>query len=161
MLDYLGIFKEFNRRKIKYVVVGGLAVNFHGIPRMTYDIDLLVALDDNNLRKLLFLLSGWGFKPKVPVNIMDFAYADKRNDWIRNKNMKAFNVVNPQWAISEIDIIIDSPVDYLKAADDVTRIKVNGIIIPVISRQKLVVMKKQAGRPQDTRDIEYLTRSIP
>lgn len=58
MLDYLGIFKEFNRRKIKYVVGGGLAVNFHGIPRMTYDIDLLVALDDNNLRKLLFLLSG-------------------------------------------------------------------------------------------------------
>lgn len=75
--------------------------------------------------------------------------------------MKEFNVVNPQWAISEIDIIIDSPVDYPKAADDVTRIKVNGIIIPVISRQKLVVMKKQAGRPQDTRDIEYLTRSIP
>ena len=56
----------------------------------------------------------WGFKPKVPVDIMDFSDKNKRYDWIKNKNMKAFNLVNPDWAISEIDIIIDTPVDYKK-----------------------------------------------
>lgn len=45
MLDYSGIFKELNAQKIKYIVVGGLAVNLHGIPRATYDIDLLLYLE--------------------------------------------------------------------------------------------------------------------
>jgi hypothetical protein len=42
MFDYLAIFKKLNERKIKYIVVGGIAVNLHGIPRMTYDIDLIL-----------------------------------------------------------------------------------------------------------------------
>ena len=37
MLDYLGIFKAFNEKGIKYLVVGGIAVNLYGIPRMTCD----------------------------------------------------------------------------------------------------------------------------
>ena len=70
-LDYLGMFKEFNKKKIKYIICGGVAVNLLGIPRMTYDIDLLVKMEDKNLRKLLELFKKWGFKPKVPVKIMD------------------------------------------------------------------------------------------
>jgi len=37
-LDYKKIFKGLNGAGIDYLVVGGLAVNFHGIPRMTYDL---------------------------------------------------------------------------------------------------------------------------
>jgi len=73
LLDYLGIFKELNAKKLKYIVVGGLAVNFYGIPWMTYDIDLLLDLEDKNLKRFLSLLKDWGFKPKVPVDILDFA----------------------------------------------------------------------------------------
>ena len=39
-LDYKKIFKGLNSAGIDYLVVGGLAVNFHGIPRMTYDMDI-------------------------------------------------------------------------------------------------------------------------
>lgn len=49
MLDYLGIFKELNAKGIRCIVVGGMAVNLHGIPRMTYDIDLLLDIDDRNI----------------------------------------------------------------------------------------------------------------
>jgi len=56
MLDYLGIFKRLNEEKIKYIVVGGMAVNFLGVPRMTYDIDLLLYLEDKNLRKFAIFL---------------------------------------------------------------------------------------------------------
>ena len=78
ILDYLGIFKGLNAKKVKYIVVGGMAVNFYGIPRMTYDIDLLLYLEDENLEKFLNLMRGWGFKPKVPVDIMDFAKKENR-----------------------------------------------------------------------------------
>ena len=35
---YFEVFKAFYQEKIKYLVVGGLAVNLHGVPRITYDI---------------------------------------------------------------------------------------------------------------------------
>ena len=44
-LDYKTIFRELNESGVDYLVVGGLAVNFHGIPRMTYDIDLMILLE--------------------------------------------------------------------------------------------------------------------
>jgi len=43
-LDYQAFFKQLNNQEIDYLIVGGLAVNLHGIPRMTYDIDLMVHL---------------------------------------------------------------------------------------------------------------------
>ncbi|MCM8801172.1 MAG: hypothetical protein NC912_04065 [Candidatus Omnitrophica bacterium] len=160
MLDYLGIFKEFNTKKIKYIVVGGLAVNFHGIPRATYDIDLLVYLEDRNLAKLLRLMKDWGFKPKVPVDIMDFADRNKREDWIKNKNMKAFTLINPEWAIKEIDIIINSPVDYKKALKNAKIFKIYNVPIPTISINDLILMKEKTGRRQDEADIRYLKKLL-
>ena len=51
-LDYRKIFKELNKSKIEYLVVGGLAVNFHGIPRMTYDLDLMLLMESDNILKM-------------------------------------------------------------------------------------------------------------
>ena len=158
MLDYLAIFKRLNKEGIRYIVVGGIAVNLYGIPRMTYDIDLLLDLEDKNLDRFLRLLKGWGFKPKVPVDIMDFARKDKRKDWIKNKNMKAFNLINPEWAISEIDIVVDSPIDYEKGYKRVNHIILHGISIPVISIEDLIKMKAITDRQQDRADIKYLKR---
>ena len=91
--DDSAIFKNLNRKKINYIVVGGLAVNLHGIPRMTYDMDLLLEMNDSNLRKFITLVKKWGFKPKIPVNIIDFAKEEIRKEWINKKHMKAFNFV--------------------------------------------------------------------
>lgn len=48
MLDYLAIFKKLNEKGIRYIVTGGIAVNLYGIPRMTYDVDLILDLEDKN-----------------------------------------------------------------------------------------------------------------
>lgn len=158
MLDYLAIFKEFNQKKIKYIVVGGMAINFYGIPRMTYDIDLILDLEDNNLRKYLCLMKKWGFRPKVPIDIMDFAKEEKRKDWIKNKNMKAFNLVNPNWPVSEIDIVINTPIDYKKAIKSLKYIKINNVSIPAIGIHDLIKMKEKTGRNQDKQDIQNLKK---
>jgi len=156
MLDYLAIFKKFNEQGIRYIVVGGIAVNLYGIPRMTYDIDLLLDTDDKNIKKFLELLKKWGFKPKIPVDMMDFASRDKREEWMQDKNMKAFNLVNPNWAISEIDIVLNSPVNYEQGYTKVNKITLHGVSIPVLSLDDLIKMKQGTGREQDKRDIRYL-----
>ena len=156
MLDYLSIFKKLNENAIRYIVVGGIAVNLYGIPRMTYDIDLLLDFGEKNIKSFLNLVKSWGFKPKVPVNIMDFADKEKRENWMKYKNMKAFNLVNPEWAISEIDIITNTPVDYSNASKKVNLIVLQDISIPTISVDDLIKMKQKAGREQDKADIRYL-----
>lgn len=156
MLDYLGILSAFNEEGIKYIIVGGVAVNLYGIPRMTYDIDLLLDLEDENLTKFLHLLKKWGFKPKIPVDIMDFADKGKRDDLIKNKNMKAFNLINEEATVREIDIIIDSPVSYKQAKNNVKYVKLYNNLIPVIGIDDLIMMKKNTGRKQDEADIRYL-----
>jgi len=157
---YLSIFKTFNEKKINYIVVGGMAVNLHGIPRMTYDIDLILSLKDKNLKNFLELMTEWGFKPKVPVKMMELAIKQKRQDWIKNKNMKAFNFVNPDWELSEIDIIIDSPIDYERAIKNVTKLKLENIAIPLISIKDLIKMKRVSGRAQDKADIANLNKIL-
>jgi hypothetical protein len=88
-LDYETIFKEFNKLGIDYVVVGGLAVNFHGAPRMTYDIDLMILPQKENILKLVSKLMQWGYRTKVPIDSSDLADEVKRNLWVRDKGMKA------------------------------------------------------------------------
>ncbi len=158
MLDYLAIFKNLNEKGIRYIVVGGIAVNLYGIPRMTYDLDLILDLEDENIKKFLRLLKMWGFKPNVPVDIMDFANSNKREDWIKNKNMKAFNLINSEWAISEIDVVIDSPVDYEKGHKRIKHIMLHDVSIPVISIDDLIKMKQITERRQDKADIRYLRK---
>lgn len=160
MLDYLGIFRELNKKKIKYIVAGGIAVNLYGIPRATYDIDLLLKMEDNNLQKFLGLLKKWGFKPKVPVEMMEFAVKERREGWIKEKNMKAFNLYNDKWAISEIDILIDTPVDYNQALKSVVYKKSDDVIIPTISIDDLIKMKSESKRAQDLSDIEHLKKKL-
>ena len=158
MLDYLTIFKRLNEKKIKYIVVGGIAVNLYGIPRMTYDTDLIVDMQDKNLKALLTLLKDWGFKPKLPVNMMEFAKSEKRRNWIKNKNMKAFCLINPEWAMSEIDVIINTPINYKKASKNIKHIVLRNVSIPTISINDLIKMKKSSNRQQDKADIRYLKR---
>jgi len=48
----LSIVKAFNREGVEYKVFGGVAVNFHGIPRTTEDVDFFVAPSPENVRRI-------------------------------------------------------------------------------------------------------------
>lgn len=56
--------------------------------RMTAGLDLVINLDADNIKKTLAALEPLGYSPIIPVSANDFANAEKRNDWINNKNMQ-------------------------------------------------------------------------
>lgn len=155
-LDYKAIFEELNEENIDYLVVGGLAVNFHGIPRMTYDIDLMINLDSANILKLVSKFVKWGYRPRVPVNPEDLANEKKRNNWIKNRNMKAFTFYNERQPIGEVDLVMESPIPYDELRARAVTIELEGQEVPVVSIQDLIELKLEAGRKQDISDIENL-----
>lgn len=155
-MNYLEIFKRFNELKTDYLVVGGLAVNFHGIPRMTYDIDIMIHLTKKNILKLVIQLTEWGYKPKVRVDVRDLADSKKRRVWMKEKGMKAFNFYHDKFAIAEIDIVLYSPLSYRKLRKNAVFVDLSGEKIPTISIQDLIYVKSKAGRRQDLSDVEHL-----
>jgi len=156
VLDYKAIFKELNKLEIDYLVVGGLAVNFHGVPRMTYDIDIMILPQSDNILRLVTKLTQWGYKPKTPVDPKDLADETKRSIWIQNKGMKALNFYSEKLPIGEIDLVFDSPIPYEKLKSRAVKIEVQGSRVPIVSIRDLIELKRRAGRKQDLADIESL-----
>ena len=58
--DFRDLLAAFDDSGARYVVVGGYAVIFHGRPRATKDLDLLVAVDDDNRGKVAEALASFG-----------------------------------------------------------------------------------------------------
>lgn len=141
--------------KVQYVVVGGIALNLHGAFRNTADLDILVAMTDENLSKIITILRRQGYQVRQPVDPMKIADGKTREIWIRQKNMKAFNFYKDR-ELKEVDIILDSPVSYEEAAKQKTLLKAGPITIPLISIDHLIKMKRKAGRPIDKLDVAEL-----
>jgi len=157
MILYGEILRAFQKQKVKYVLVGGIAVNLLGSLRSTADMDIVVKMSNDNLRKVVSILKKKGYHVKQPVDPMGIADKKIRRDWIHNKHMKAFNFYKED-ELKEVDIIIESPVSYEEARNDALKIKVEGITLPVISIDNLIKMKKNTGRSVDKFDIEELKR---
>ena len=157
MFFYEEILKAFKRQKIKYVIVGGIAVNLLGSMRSTADLDILVKMSDDNLLKIVKILKKYGYRTKQPVDPMKIADKETRKDWIKNKHMKAFNFYKED-ELKEVDIIIESPVSFEEAQENSIRIKIDNLILPVISINKLIKMKRKTGRAIDKLDIEELKK---
>lgn len=152
------ILKAFADCKLEYAIIGGIAVNLHGYNRLTGDLDILIALDDANIKKFVEVCGAIGLVPRLPVRLEDFAIRELRESWISEKNMKVFSVYNPSNPLEHVDIKIDSPekVDaYLRNAKSLLA---GEIPIKVVSLDDLILLKKESGRERDLVDIRALEK---
>jgi len=56
------VFRSLQQHEVKYLVIGGIASILHGVPRATFDLDILIEASPDNGRRLLdaFLDAGLG-----------------------------------------------------------------------------------------------------
>jgi len=153
---YRNIFRTLNDEKVRYLVVGGVAVNLYGVLRATADLDLIIELTDDDVLRFARAMEKLGYKPRVPVTIEDFADPEKRKHWIENKHMLVFSLYNPQFRLGNIDVFVDEPFDFDEAYSRKHVILIDDIEIPLANIDDLIYLKKQAARNQDLADIEGL-----
>lgn len=65
------VFKSFQKHNVKYVIIGGIASILHGVPRATFDLDILIDATGKNAQGLLNALSDSGFGTVFLTNIED------------------------------------------------------------------------------------------
>lgn len=150
------IFRSLNKEKVKYLVVGGVAVNLHGYKRFTDDLDLLLLLEQENLEKMSRVMKRLGYIERLPVSIKDLENSKQVKKWLKEKNMKAFSFFPPTGNPLMIDIIIEESLKFEKLLKNMICRKFGNIPVFAISIQDLIKMKRKAGRHKDLDDLEYL-----
>ena len=156
---YLDLFRALEREQVRYLIVGGVAVNLLGAERLTMDIDLMLALDAENLGKFLKVARVLQLKPAVlPVTLEQFCDATTVEGWVRDKHMLAFQLRAPEIDAPSVDILVRPAVPFDTAYDRRLRMAVGELIVSVAAVQDLVALKSGTGRQIDQSDIRALHR---
>lgn len=151
------IVRVLDEAQVRHLIVGGLAVVAHGYGRVTFDVDLVIQLKPDNVRRAMGALETLGYRPLVPVPAFDFADPTIRESWIREKQIIVFQLHSEQHRESRIDIFVTEPFDFDAEYDSALL----GHILPGVPArfvriETLLRMKEEAGRPKDQEDIRQL-----
>jgi len=152
------ILKALSSSDVKYLIVGGVAVNLYGFARLTGDLDVMLLMEDANIAKFIRILKKLNFKPKLPVSFDDFMNREIRDSWIKEKGMKAFSVYCKDDPGEVVDILIDSCLDFKSAYSRKKIMKSGKFSLSVISLNDLIGMKTKADRDRDRLDISVLNK---
>ena len=153
------VFRALNAADVRYLIVGGLAVIAHGYVRFTQDLDLVIALDSDNVRRAMDALGRLGYRPKVPVKASDFADPALRESWIREKQMLVFQLVSDLHPSVSVDVFVQEPFPFSDEWERALKHEIApNLMVPVVSLETLLGLKRAANRPNDQQDIRILTR---
>ena len=141
--DFREFIESLNSNKVKYLVLGGYAIAFHGHPRYTKDLDIWLEMSEENASNVMSALKDFGFGD-LDVSKEDFL----------QKGM----VVQLGYPPNRIDLI-NSPdgVNFAECYISRIEIEIDGLQISVIDLENLKKNKKASGRLQDLADLEKLS----
>jgi hypothetical protein len=150
------IFRCLHEARVRYIVVGGLAVIEHGFLRQTKDVDLVIELDPENIERGLIALERLGYLPRVPVTPRQFADPAVREKWRAEKHMLVLNLFSDAHLETPVDVFAAHPFDFEQEFRDAVFETVDQIPVRFVSLPTLLKLKAEAGRPHDLIDIEQL-----
>jgi len=142
-------FREFiellNANGVKYLIVGGYAVGFHGYPRYTKDLDVWILVSHQNAENVLKALNQFGMG-SLGLQKEDFLKPDE--------------FVQLGYPPNRIDIVMSCDgVEFESCYKSKNQLIVEHLPIDFIDVENLKRNKKASGRPQDLADLDNLKPS--
>lgn len=139
-------FKEFiqslNQNNVRYLIIGGYAVAFHGHPRYTKDIDIWIGMNQENAERLVKALADFGFA-SLGLQASDFSAPDQ--------------IVQLGYPPERIDLLTTPlGVDFDTCYQSRVQTELDGVQVNFIDLESLKKNKRATGRHQDLADVENL-----
>jgi hypothetical protein len=157
-VNFINLFDKLNEYKVRYVICGGLAVNLHGVPRMTADIDIILDLQRENLEKFLQAVKELNYSLTLPLKPEEILEEEKRNAIIKDKNLIALSFYNYDDNTIALDVLIEFPLAFEELWDKKINRKSGNSDIYVVCIDHLIKLKEYSNRIQDQQDILFLSR---
>jgi len=140
--DFRELLALFNKHEVDYVIVGAYALGFHGVPRYTGDLDILVKPQPANAGRIIQALHEFGFG-SVGLTAADFELEGK--------------VVQLGFPPVRIDIMTSiTGVSWEQARSGRMKGSFGDVTVPYIGRDDFISNKRALGRKRDLADLEAL-----
>jgi len=144
--DFRDLLASFADHGVEYVVVGGYALAFHGAPRYTGDLDLLVRPTPENAQRVMAALAAFGFAD-LGLTVDDFTAPDR--------------VVQLGVPPVRVDLLTAiSGVTWEQAWSSRAAGAYGDLSVPFIGRESFVANKRASGRLRDLADLEDLGEDL-
>jgi hypothetical protein len=149
--DARAILEALARRDVEYLLIGGFAVNVHGYPRLTRDVDILLRPDERNYARLAHAISdldpAWrlpGGRTPSEIDRLDWGFGD----FTRFRTPRGLIDVHRE--------LEGTAAGYNELDRRALAADVGGIRVKVVGYDDLIGIKRASGRPQDLADIAAL-----
>jgi len=140
--DFRDLLELFNRHQVEFMLVGGYALAFHGVPRYTGDMDVFVRVSAKNAMRIMAALNEFGFGA-AGLTTEDFL----------KENMVVQLGVPPV----RVDIVTSlTGISWEEAYSNKVQGKYGNVPVFYIGRQEFISNKKATGRHKDLADLEAL-----
>ncbi len=140
--DFRDLLALFNANQVDYLIVGAHALAYHGVPRYTGDLDILVRPDPGNARGILKALKEFGFGA-VGLATDDFTIPDK--------------VLQLGVPPMRIDIVTSiTGVSWEEAAEGRVQGNYGDVPVHFLGKKEFIKNKRSLGRKKDEADLEAL-----
>ena len=140
--DFKKFLKLLGKYEVKYLIVGGYAVAYHGYIRATNDIDIWISNDTENAKYITEAIREFGFD--VPELSSELFLKEKQ----------VIRMGNPPLRIEIITTA--SGISFNECYNSRLKEKINDITVNILSLEKLKINKKESGRLKDLNDLENL-----
>lgn len=142
--DFRDLLMELSDAGAEFVLVGGLAVAFHGHPRATKDMDVLIRANTSNAERVYRALAAFG----APLESFE----------VQAKDFSSYSgMLQIGLPPRRVDIINRADgITFDEAVAEGSGFTLDGRTVPVIGRNALLKNKRTTGRAQDAADVEAL-----
>jgi tRNA nucleotidyltransferase/poly(A) polymerase len=142
MLNQLrGVYSSLHKHKVKYVTIGGIAAVLHGVPRATFDLDILIEATPDNAQKLLDALLDAGLGTATLTTA---------------EQLLAHEITIFRDRV-QIDVQTVTPgITFAEVWERRQVMRYGRQEFYVLSREDLIASKRAAGRPKDLEDVRLL-----
>jgi predicted nucleotidyltransferase len=156
-LDIRAILGELAKEGVDFLIIGGVAVGYHGHIRATKDVDVVPAPDSANLERLTIALR----KLEAEVEGADDFDDEELPDPLDPEALALGGNWVLQTRLGRLDIMqwIGDEALWEKLLPAAIEDEIGGIPIKMVSYEDLVALKELAGRPEDLTDLQRLRQA--
>ena len=145
--DFRDLLALFSKHKVDFIIVGAYALGFHGVPRYTGDLDVLVRPDTTNGDNIMAALNEFGFGG-VGLSPSDFEKEGK--------------VVQLGFPPIRVDILTSiTGVSWQQAESGSAAGRFGDLMVKYLGRLEFVTNKRALGRKKDIADLEAIGEDYP
>ena len=148
--NYAGILRALVDAEVQFILIGGVAANLHGSAQATFDVDVVYSRDKSNIGRLVKALASSspylrGAPPGLPFHFNEATVRHGLN----------FTLTT---TLGDVDLLgeVAGGGNYEQLLADTVELEAFGIRCKCVTLERLIQLKRAAGRPKDLQSIAEL-----